>query len=289
MAGLVVDEGDAEGEDGEEELEGLFVPTTPPAEESEVPEGEPGEEPRESEAQSQVQGTISNQIYAGLVHRVGPKTGNLLIKSGLVTERYGMEAMILNGSNRAGAQVCDKVTFKVIEREGQRPLATSVRIVGRVDRIIPDKGKGKDKGSVKGKVAMGQGKAAIGQGKATIGQGKSGGGSGGGAAVAFVGIVARQSTEAPFKLFIDCENITAAFGDDAWFLPSDKPPNVTVGSLVAFAASPEGRATWVCKLAPLGKGLWAAQTVAAERTAAAGIAGRTHGVQKTIVKKAGPK
>jgi len=74
----------------------------------------------------------------------------------------------------------------------------------------------------------------------------------------YAGLVANQTKTQPYKFFIKCEAVTEQFGRDACFLPNQKPPNVEVGSLVAFTVSAEAgtgrppQAGFVAELAPLG-------------------------------------
>jgi len=131
-------------------------------------------------------------------------------------------------------------------------------VVGNLDKIMPENGKG-------------EGKSAAGR------------------VVAFAGVVARQDADAPYKFFIECENVSSVFGHDAWFLPAERPPNVAVGSLVVFGVAPGGHATWVCKLAPLAKSLWNVQEPAAAPAGSAGSAGggsgkAAAGVRRLILK-----
>jgi len=250
----------------------VAVAISPEVEEAyeEYGEEQGGEEPPETEMVGK-KSKATGEFYTGLVHRVGPKTGNMLIKSRLVTDQYGMEAMILKSNNPTGAQLCDRVKFKVMEREGQRPLAASVKIIGKVDKIIPDKGKGKGKGGeAKGK-SKGKSKPQHQQASSSSSPPT--------AEIAFAGVVASQSSD---KYNIDCENVTAAFGLDAWFNAAEKPANVSTGSLVAFSVSPNGHAQWVCKLAPLADSLWEAQAAAAAER-------KGPPVRKAITKKAEAK
>jgi len=342
-------------------------------------------------------GKGKSETFFGLVHQVGEKTGNMLVKSWKVSERYGQEAMIPKLANPAGAVLGDKISFEVLEREdGARPLAVNIQVRGHVDLsatgaqapanelrrqvlyylsddnlrtdkffqgIIasneggwismttilgcprmkqmkatcegvfaalrgatevelreapageealrrtsppppldtsnvrewgggPPKGqaKGQAKGEAKGEFGKGKGEPrAKGEARPSLPAGEPC------EDVYYAGVVKSQMRMEPRKLFISCDEISQAFGRDAYFLPSQKPKAVEVGSLVVFAVPADSevgfspQASFVAQLAPLGSlGREEAEEEPASNGAGAGAgASRGPGVQKTIFKKGG--
>jgi len=395
-------------------------------------------------------------MFYGLVHQIGEKTGNMLVKSWKVSERYGTEAMIPKMANPAGAVVGDKISFEILEREnGARPLAVNVVVRGHVDLAAQAQGppnelrrqilyylsddnlktdkffqgviasneggwipmttilgcprmkqmkatvenvfaavrdatevelkeapageeairrttpapaldmthardwgggkpkggkfkgdaKGKSKGEAKGFEAKGFGFEAKGfakgfakgevkgeakgaaKGKAApesvpeaaspeavpeaapeaapeetadAAMAPAGGAGGAGGAgpcedVYYAGVVKSQMRMEPRKLFVSCEEVTAVYGRDAYFLPSQKPQAVEVGSLVVFSVPGDSevgfspQANFVAQLAPLGS-LGRDEEEAPSNGAGAGAVGSASkgpAVQKTIVKRGG--
>jgi len=331
-------------------------------------------------------GKGKSETFFGLVHQVGEKTGNMLVKSWKVSERYGQEAMIPKKANPSGAVLGDKISFEVLERpDGARPLAVNVQVRGHVDLspeaigppeelrrqvlyylsddnlrtdkffqdiIAKSEGGWIDMSVVLGCPRMKQmratckgvfaavrgcpevelreapaGSEAIrrtrpppllektaarewgsrgpAKGKAKGGSGGSGepaaGGAdatanddGGGAAeegadLYYAGVVKSQMRMEPRKLFISCDEITQAYGRDAYFLPDEKPTGVEVGSLVVFAVSASSEvgfsphASFVGRLAPLGS----LGRQEEKSNNGSGAVSRGPGVQRTIVKKGG--
>lgn len=77
-----------------------------------------------------------NPFFRGVIYTAGVKTGNMLIRCWYATEKFGQEVMIPAKLNPMGAVVGDRVQFEVVQgREGGRPLAVNVSILGHVDKI----------------------------------------------------------------------------------------------------------------------------------------------------------
>lgn len=220
------------------------------------------------------------EVFKGIIFKVGDKTGNCLIRCFKVRERFGNEAVILK-SDCPEAKLHDRVIFNVAEREGQRPLATGVRVVGHVDNFVEEGtpralGKSKVNGKAKGREANW---AAV-----PVGKGKNKGKTKGSACMEqyYQGLVKLPRKEGQFKCFLRCEKIEELYGCSAWFPLDEKPPAVADGSLVVFTVRWGGevgispRAYGVAQLA------WPGPSVKAAGQGHG--AGAAPGVQRTITK-----
>lgn len=84
-------------------------------------------------------GPTGGETFYGLIYQVGGSTGNLLIKSWKVKEKFGQEAMLPAKMNSVGAVLGDKVSFEIAQgRQGGRPLAVNVKVRGHIDQIVQD-------------------------------------------------------------------------------------------------------------------------------------------------------
>merc|ERR1712032_1563267 len=88
----------------------------------------PAEEEGNWEVEQQPVSTTPGR-YKGRIFQVGGKTGNMLVQNRMLTEYYGgKEAMVLS-SEYPNVKMNDLLCFDIIEREGQRPLATNVSVI----------------------------------------------------------------------------------------------------------------------------------------------------------------
>lgn len=257
----------------------------------------------EEEASNSARLGFEGAFFKGIVYQVGGKTGNSLVKNYRVLERFGQEAVIIK-AHFPDVNLHDRVLFEVTEREGQRPLATNVKVIGHCDNWVEERAakgaKGKNKAgkgthaatvvrggrakgatkggkvSVKGKGKTKGGTSALVSGKGLQGAKAKGKGKLVGKACAdlyFAGIASMPDQEGGRqRCTIACEQVQELYGCDAWFPLEEKPPGLASGGLVTFTVPRRGaevgtspRARFVAKLAAPSASLLG-------RTAAAGAA-----------------
>jgi len=273
-------EGVAEAQGGEEYEDGDIEVVPEEYEEAGSAEGvaDAGmEEAVGEDAVAEVQGA---QRHKGLIFQVGGKTGNMLIRCFPVLQAYGSEAVIIK-AQYPDCKLGDRVVFQAVAREGQRPLATEVKVVGHVDpELIGDpaeKGRGKE-GKAKGK-SKGRGGEGKGKGNSdTKGKGKGKASR----TTYYAGVVKQARQDSPARYLIDCPQIYDLFGENAWFPANELPATVRPGGFVVFSVFRTCQALGVAKLelSPqiLGFKKGAGKAKGARK-------GATKGVRRTIAKE----
>jgi len=196
-------------------------------------------------------------VYHGLIHTVGAKTGNMLVRSWKATEKFGQEVMIPAKLNTVGAVVGDKVSFEVVEgKAGGRPLAMNVVVRGHVDKIEsrpPPSAAPPPSGD---KLQQQTGEAVVSEPMSPVASPAPAPPSSND--TFYAGVVSSSPPQlrggVPRRWFVHSDAVSSqSGGKNAWFLDSQRPDGVEAGSLVVFTL-PIGRlqVSFVAPLAPIG-------------------------------------